>query len=171
MLFCLVCLCIVVLCNILSVEHLNPQQWWPDVCYRTLHTYLAMAQAISNTDGQLSISFSQTPACLLQLQNVLSMFNSKDQATLSSYNLAWDASVSITNVEHEPDWHHSRRLHQGSFPPTSLLVLALTRRHANRDTRLKPTGDLACQMGVYYFTERTGPDQIHTLFSGMDQTN
>ena len=26
MLLCLVCLCIVVLCNILSVEHLNPQQ-------------------------------------------------------------------------------------------------------------------------------------------------
>ena len=43
----------------------------------------------------------------------------RNQATLSSYNLAWDASISIINVEHESDWHHSRRLHQGSFPPTS----------------------------------------------------
>ena len=25
--------------------------------------------------------------------------------------------------------------------------------------------------GVHYFTERTGPDEIHTLFSEMDQTN
>ena len=94
----------------------------------------------------------------------------RNQATLNSYNLAWAASVSITNMEHKPDWHHSRRLHQGSFPPTSLLVLAMTRRHANRDTRLKPTGDLACQMGVYYFTERTGPDQIHTILrNGPDK--
>ena len=82
--------------------------------------------------------------CSLQLQDVLRMFNSKEPSDCKHIQ-PWDAPVSVTHVEHEPGWHHSRCHHQGCFPPTSLLVLALTRRHANCDTRLKPTGDFARQ--------------------------
>ena len=83
--------------------------------------------------------------CSLQLQNVLRMFNSKEPSDCKLIQ-PWDAPVSVTHVEHEPGWHHSRCHHQGCFPPTSLLVLALTRRHANRDMRLKPNGDFARRM-------------------------
>ena len=80
--------------------------------------------------------------CSLQLQNVLRMFKSKEPSDCKLIQ-PWDAPVSVTHVEHEPGWHHSRLLHHGSFSTTSLLVLALTHRHTNRDTRLKPAGDFA----------------------------
>ena len=91
----------------------------------------------------LAASVKRLP-CSLQLQDVLRMFNSKEPSDCKLIQ-PWDATISVTNVEHEPGWHHSRRHHQISFPPTSLLVLASTRRHENRDTRLKPTGDFARQ--------------------------
>ena len=74
--------------------------------------------------------------CSLQLQNALRKFNSKEPSDCKLIQ-PWDAPVSVTNVEHDPGWHHSRRHHQLSFPPTSLLVLASTHRHANRDTPSK----------------------------------
>ena len=89
-----------------------------------------------------AVSVKRLP-CSLQLQSVLRMFNSKEP---SDYKLIqpWDTPVSVTNVEHEPGWHYSRCHHHVSFPPTYLLVVALTRRHTNLDTHLKATGDLAC---------------------------
>ena len=83
--------------------------------------------------------------CSLQLQNVLRMFNSKEPSDCKLIQ-PWDATISVTNVEHEPGWHHSRHHCQVSLPPTSLLVLALTCRYANCDMHLKPTG---------YFPRRT----------------
>ena len=74
------------------------------------------------------------------------MFNSKEPSDCKLIQL-WDAAtISVTDEEHESVWHYSRRLHQGSFPPSSLLVLVWTRRHANRDTHLKLTGEFARRM-------------------------
>ena len=65
----------------------------------------------------------------------------RNQATVSSYNLGTHPFPSHT-------WNTNLAgITVGVIikPPTSLLVLASTRRHANRDTRLKPTGDFACR--------------------------
>ena len=83
--------------------------------------------------------------CSLQLQNVLRMLNSKELS--HSYKLIqhWDVTISVINLGHKPGWHHTRCSNQGSFPPTSLLVLAFTCWHANCDTCLKTTKGFACQ--------------------------
>ena len=71
------------------------------------------------------------------------MFNSKELGDRDCKLIP--TTISITDAGFAPGWHHRRSTHHVSFPPTSLLVLASTRRHANpntnRDTRLKPTED------------------------------
>ena len=93
-----------------------------------------------------AVSVKRLP-CSVQLQSVLKIIISKEPSDCKLIQPVWDATtISVTNVEHEPGWHHSRCHHQVSLPPTSLLVLALTCRHANCDTHLKPTGDFARRM-------------------------
>ena len=91
------------------------------------------------------------------------MFNSKEPSDCKHIQ-PWDATISVTNVEHEPGWHHSRRHHQVSFPPTSLLVLASTRRHANRGTPSKAHWRLCSSNAL---TVRAQPtDQLSVRLQG-----
>ena len=70
------------------------------------------------------------------------MFNSKELGNRDCKLIQTpNVTVSITNAGFAPGWHHRGSTHHVSFPPTSLLVLASTRRCANHDTRLKPTED------------------------------
>ena len=105
--------------------------------------------------------------CSLQFQNVLRMFNSKEPSDCK-FIQPWDAPVSVTNVEHEPGWHHSRPHHQVSFPPTSLLVLASTRRHANRDTSSKAHWRLCSSNALIVRAQPT--DQLSVHLQGCHRT-
>ena len=105
--------------------------------------------------------------CSLQFQNVLRMFNSKEPSDCKLIQ-PWDATISVTNVEHEPGWHHSRRHHQVSFPPTSLLVLASTRRHANRDTPSKAHWRLRSSNALIVRAQPT--DQLSVPLQGCHRT-
>ena len=133
--------CIVVLCIILSVEHIRSTNG--DL---TCELYRTTARATSDTDAQRwqstsANSFSR--ATSLFARYVMRMFNSKELGD-HDYKLI-PTTISITNAGFAPGWHHRRSTHHISFPPMSLLVLESTRRHenpnTNRDTRLKPIKD------------------------------
>ena len=93
-----------------------------------------------NDDQRVSTVSVKLLPCLLDV--FTRMFNSKELGDRDCKLIqTLDATISIANAGFAPGWHHRGSTHHVSFPPTSLLVLASTRRHANRDTRLKPTED------------------------------
>ena len=82
------------------------------------------------------------------------MFNSKELGDRDCKLIqTLNATISIANAGFAPGWHHRGSTHHVSFPPTSLLVLASTRRHANRDTRLKPTEDFTAHRILNLLTQ------------------
>ena len=107
---------------------------------------IATARATSNTDAQRQQSTSVNSfsrATSLFTRYVTRMFNSKELGDRDCKLIL--TTIFITNAGFVPSRHHRRSTHHISFSPTSLLVLALTRRHANLntncDTCLKPTKD------------------------------
>ena len=105
-----------------------------------------------NDDQRVSTVSVKLLPCLLDV--FTRMFNSKELGDRDCKLIeTLDATISIANAGFAPGWHHRGSTHHVSFPPTSLLVLASTRRHANRDTRLKPTEDFTAHRILNLLTQ------------------
>ena len=110
------------------------------------------ATLMHNDDQRVSTVSVKLLPCLLDV--FTRMFNSKELGDRDCKLIqTLDATISIANAGFAPGWHHRGSTHHVSFPPTSLLVLASTRRHANRDTRLKPTEDFTAHRILNLLTQ------------------